>query len=259
MAELEQIRSKLFSLADKERAENSKRYLKSPYDFYGLKVPEMRKVMKEYKNLEFYSALNLFDELWNSRNHEEMSCALFLLSSYVKEHQLEIWKFLLERLDKAKSWDHVDELSSHILGKILLQRIDLMSEIKKLSESRNPWFRRTSIVSTCQLIGKNRIELTFRLAEKLVYDDDVYVQKGAGWMLREAGKKNRLAVREFILMRLDMKPNAFSYATEKMTELRKIRKEYLEKIKKQRQRTEPLTNSSLTSQIKQELKNENKS
>ena len=231
MAELEQIRAKLFSLADKERAENGKRYLKSPYEFYGLKVPEMRKVMKEYQYLDFYSALNLFDELWKSGNHEEMNCALYLISNYVKEHPMEIWKFLLERIEKAKSWDQIDEMSSHSLGKILLERIDLMSEIKKMSESKNPWLRRASIVSTCQLIGKNKIELTLRLAEKLVYDNDIYVQKGAGWMLREAGKKNRLFVREFILTRLDMKPSAFSYATEKMPELREIKKEYLKKLK----------------------------
>lgn len=224
-SEIEEIRAKLFGLADKERAENSKRYLKSPYEFYGLKVPEIRKIVKEYKNIEFYSALNLFDELWKSGNHEEMSFALYLLSSYVKEHPTEIWKFLLERIEKAKSWDHIDELSSHILGKILLERIDLISDIKKLSESKNPWLRRTSIVSTCQLIGKNKIELTLRLAEKLIYDDNIYVQKGAGWMLREAGKKNRVAIKDFILMHLDMKPAAFSYATEKMMELRKIRKE----------------------------------
>lgn len=231
MAELEQIRAKLFSLGNKERAENSKRYLKSNYEFYGMKVPEMRKIIKEYKNLDFYSALNLFDELWKSGNHEEMNCALYLLSHYVDKHPLEIWKFLLERLDKAKSWDHIDDLSTHILGKILAERLDLMSEVKKLGESRNPWFRRTSIVSTYPLIKKNKIELTLRLAEKLAYDDDVYVQKGAGWMLREAGKKNRFAVREFILMHIDMKPSAFSYATEKMTELRKIKKELIKKQK----------------------------
>ena len=183
--------------------------------------------------MDFYSALNLFDELWNSGNHEEMNCALYFISSYVKEHPMEIWKFLLERIEKAKSWDQIDEMSSHSLGKILLERIDLMNDIKKLSESRNPWLRRASIVSTCQLIGKNKIELTLRLAEKLVYDNDIYVQKGAGWMLREAGKKNRLVVREFIIRRLDMQPSAFSYATEKMPELRKIKKEYLEKQKEE--------------------------
>jgi 3-methyladenine DNA glycosylase AlkD len=84
-----------------------------------------------------------------------------------------------------------------------------------------------AIESTYKLIKKNKIELTLRLAEKLIYDENPYVQKGAGWMLREAGKKNRVMTRDFILMHIDMKPVAFSYATEKMKELRKIRKEKL--------------------------------
>ncbi len=101
-----------------------------------------------------------------------------------------------------------------------------------MSGNKNPWIRRTSIVSTYPLIKNNKIELTLRLAEKLVYDIDIYVQKGAGWMLREVGKKNRIALREFLLMHLDMKPFAFSYATEKMKEMREIRKKWLEEKKK---------------------------
>ena len=223
--ELEQIREKFSKLADKERAVNSKRYLKSPYDFYGLKCPDMRTICKDYKKLNFYSALNLFDELWNSGNHEEMCFGLYLISSYAKQNQIEIWNFLTQRLDKIKTWDHVDEMCGHTLGVILADNIHLTSEIKKMSDSKNPWIRRASIISTCKLISKGKIDLTLLLAEKLVYDNDIYVQKGAGWMLREAGKRNRLAVRDFILRHLDMKSNAFSYATEKMIELRKIRNE----------------------------------
>jgi 3-methyladenine DNA glycosylase AlkD len=225
MGELEQIRSQFFNLANKKRAENSKRYLKSPYDFYGLNIPSIRKIAKEYKNLDFYSALNLFDELWKSNNHEEMCLALFILQTHVKSHPKEVWKFLLKRIEKVKTWDHVDELSSHILGIILEEDIRLMSEIKELSKSRNPWLRRISIVSTLPSIRKNKLDLTFRLAEELAYDNDIYVQKGTGWMLREAGKKNRITTREFILMHINMKSTAFSYATEKMKELREIKKQ----------------------------------
>jgi 3-methyladenine DNA glycosylase AlkD len=234
MAELEQIRAKLFSLSNKERADNSKRYLKSPYNFYGNRVPDIKAISKELKNLDFYSALNLFDDLWNSESHEEMWLALSLLSHYVKKNSLEVWEFMMKRLDKAKTWDLTDEISSHILGPILAERIDLMNEIKKLSESKNSWLRRIGIVSNLPLIKKNKIELTIRLAEKLVYDEDMYVQKGAGWMLREVGKKNRTALRDFVMMHLDMKPYAFSYATEKMIELRPVRKEFLKKQKQEK-------------------------
>ena len=49
MAELEQIRAEMHHLKNAELAENYKKYLKSPYSFYGIRVPEMRKIAKKYK------------------------------------------------------------------------------------------------------------------------------------------------------------------------------------------------------------------
>lgn len=235
MAELEQIRAELHSLRDKERAEHSKGYLKSDYAFYGVTVPQLRKIAKQYKNMDKYQIYNLFDELWNSGNHEEMSLALYLLGNLKKQFSLETWDFLFKnaKIEKAKSWDHIDEISSHITGEIFLKFPNLQPEIKQLSISRNPWMRRLSIVSQYPSIKKGKIQLTILLAEKLVYDEDIYVQKGAGWMLREAGKKNPIQVQEFIRINKTMKPAAFSYATEKMLALRKRLKEEIkeEKIK----------------------------
>jgi 3-methyladenine DNA glycosylase AlkD len=226
---IEKIHEELLRLGDKERAANEKRYLKSPYFFYGVRIPELRRIVKNYKDIDFPSAVDLFNKLWNSGNHEEMSFALFLLSKFAKKNPAETWKVVIDNMDKAKTWDHIDELSAHILGEILNDNYGFVKDIKELSESMNPWARRASIVSTCFLIKNNKIDLTLRLAEKLVYDKDIYVQKGAGWMLREVGKKNRLSLREFLMMHLDMKAMAFSYATEKMKELRDIRKEHLKK------------------------------
>lgn len=233
--EIQKIRQELASLGDKERAENSKRYLKSQYAFYGVRVPVLRKIAKRYKNIEIYESYNLFDELWKSGNHEEMNLAIFILANQKKKFNLETWDFVIKRLERAKSWDLVDILSSSILGEILLKNLQLISEVKKMAESKNPWIRRTGIISTCRLISKNKLELTLRLAEKLVYDDDIYVQKGAGWMLRELGKKDRMLLREFVLAHKNMKAFSLSYATEKMPELRKIIKEMkqVEKDKKE--------------------------
>jgi 3-methyladenine DNA glycosylase AlkD len=232
LIELEELRAKLKEMGNAEIAAHSKRYLKSPYDFYGIPVPQLRKVAKELKSLNIYDSYNLFDELWSSGNHEEMSLGIFILQNQKKKYNLETWSFLIKRLDRAKTWDHVDGVSGWILGEILVNNVSLNSEVKKMANSTNPWIRRTSIVSMLPLIRKNKLELTFLLCETLVYDSDIYVQKGAGWMIREAGKKNRLAARDFILRHLDMKATAFSYATEKMTELRKIKKEKQEAEKR---------------------------
>lgn len=235
MSQVEQIRAELHSLRNPAKAAIVKNYMKSDYAFYGVTVPVMRKIAKQYKDLPKTEVYNLFDELWFSGNHEEMCMALYLLGNLKKQFSLETWDFLFknQKIERAKSWDHIDEISSHITGEIFLNNVNLQPEIKKLAESRNPWMRRLSIVSQYPSIKKGKIQLTLLLAEKLVYDDDIYVQKGAGWMLREAGKKNPSAVAEFIKIHKDMKAAAFSYATEKMLPLRKKLKEELkqEKIK----------------------------
>lgn len=225
MNELEQIKEKLKARAKPEKIPFTKRILATPFEVIGVMVPDSREIAKQYKDLDIYDMYNLFDELWNSKIHEEKSLAIHILQQYKKKFNLETWKFLRERLNKAKTWDHIDWLATDVFADILLNNLFLMTEIKELAESRNFWERRLAIESTYKMIKKNKIELTLRLAEKLIYDENTYVQKGVGWMLREAGKRNRTAIRDFILMHINMKPTAFSYATEKMKELRKIRKE----------------------------------
>ncbi len=239
--DIKEIRAKLASLGKKEIAEHSKKYLKSAYAFYGLRVPQLREIARQIKRdnpeMSIYEAYNLFEELWNSGNHEEMSLALYLLENHRKQFSLETWKFLFkeaegkQRIEKACSWDHIDELSSHITGEIFFNNSSLTGEIKKLAESRNPWMRRLAIVSQYPLIKKGKIQLTILLAEKLVYDPDIYVQKGAGWMLRECGKKNAVQVQEFIKVHRKMKAAALSYSTEKMLPFRKHIKDLLEQDK----------------------------
>ncbi|MBI2629573.1 DNA alkylation repair protein [Candidatus Pacearchaeota archaeon] len=224
---IEEIRKKLADIADIERAKQSKRYLKSEYKFYGVRIPELRKIAKEHKDMKTEDVFTLADFFWNSGNHEEMSLALFFLGGIKKKNPEEVWRFLTGRIERAKSWDHIDEMSMHILGEILLENIELNKEIKIMAESKNSWIRRASIVSNYPLIKKNKNELAFLLAEKLVYDSDIYVQKGAGWMIREIGKRDRLSARNFILSHLDMKPWAFSYSIEKMPELKEKREEFL--------------------------------
>lgn len=222
--DIKQIRDELKKIGDERKAFSIKKYLKSPYEFYGIKVPVLRKIAKNYKNLSIYDAYNLFDELWNSGNHEEMSLGIFILEQYVQFYNQDTWKFLMGKVPNAKTWDHIDILFTGMMGKIISENSVLISDIKNLSKSKNHWERRASIVSTYRLIKRGNLELTFRLAEELVYDSNVYVQKAAGWMLREAGKKERIRTRDFILTHLNMKPTAFSYATEKMLELRAFKK-----------------------------------
>lgn len=233
MDKLTEMRQQLIKLANPLIAKHSKNYLKSDYAFYGIRVPQLRKIAKSYKNIEIYDALNLFDELWNSGNHEEMNLAIFIVQNHLKKLNQKAWNFLMnpQRIEKAKNWDHIDYLGTSLIGTIILNNPQFNAEIKTLAQSRNPWMRRLSIVSQYPSIKKNKIQLALLLAEKLCYDEDIYVQKATGWMLREAGKKNPVQVQGFIKIHRKMKPVCLSYATEKMLLIRKLIKNMKEEDK----------------------------
>lgn len=231
MDEVEEIKKMLLEKRKPEKINFMKNSFATPFEVIGVMSPDLREIAKNYKNLDLYEMYNLFDELTNSKIHEEKTLAIYILQQYKKKFNYETWKFLKERISRFKTWDHIDLLATNIFSEILMNDFSLAKEVKEMAESKNPWERRLAIESTYKLIKKNKIEFTLRLAEKLIYDENVYVQKAAGWMLREVGKRNRIEARDFILMHLDMKANAFSYATEKMNELRKIKKEKIKSEK----------------------------
>jgi len=219
------IKKQLKKLSDKQFASDIKRYIKSPYEFYGVRVPEIRTMAKrlheEHNLKEFY---DIFDKLWKSGYHEEMSLALYALQLYEKEFDMKTWKFLKPRLKEIQTWDQIDAVSSFIIGKILLGYPKLEKELLKLSKNENFWQRRIAIVSTLPRIKTGDIKLTMKLAEDYINDPEHYIQKATGWMLREAGKKEPEIVKKFILKHIYMPPITFSYATEQMIDLRKVRR-----------------------------------
>ena len=226
-----QIKRQLQRLGDEQFAEDIKKYIKSPYEFYGIRVPEIRVLAKrlheEHSLNDFYK---IFDKLWKSGYHEEMSLALYTLQLYEDEFDIHTWEFLEPKLEDIKSWDQIDAVSTFIIGKILIKYPKLEKEIIRLSKSNNFWMRRIVIVSTLPLIKNGDLKLLLRLAEDYVEDTEPYIQKATGWMLREAGKQKPEIIKKFILKHIHMPPICFSYATEReLKDLRKVRR--LKKLK----------------------------
>ena len=60
------------------------------------------------------------------------------------------------------------------------------------------------------------------LVERLLFDEDYYVQKGVGWTMREACNVSPERAYRFVLRRAgDIHPDAFSAALEKMNATQK--------------------------------------
>jgi 3-methyladenine DNA glycosylase AlkD len=93
-----------------------------------------------------------------------------------------------------------------------------ITEIVSWTASSNRWLKRASAVSLIIPAKKGLfINEIFTISDHLLTDKDDMVQKGYGWMLKEAYKQHQDAVYQYVLKhRRDMPRTALRYAIEKM-------------------------------------------
>lgn len=104
------------------------------------------------------------------------------------------------------------------MGPFFLKFPEYVAKRSLWISSKSRWLRRASAVS---LIDPVRIgeclDEVFQTAEKLLTDGDDMVQKGYGWMLKEASHRFPQPVFDFVMQRKDRMPRtALRYAIEKM-------------------------------------------
>jgi 3-methyladenine DNA glycosylase AlkD len=142
------------------------------------------------------------ERLLESPVHEARAGALSVMDKQARRRRTpqarrrELFELYLRRIDRIDNWDLVDLAAPYVVGGYLADRPrDVLDE---LARSQSPWARRTAIVATGYLIRQGEVDDTFRIAELLAGDDHDLVQKATGWMLREAGKRDRRRLLRFL-------------------------------------------------------------
>ena len=189
--------------------------------FLGLTVPQVRTVAKEYKAI----SLAEIDVLVRSKFHEVRLCGLVILTlQYKAAKERKTKKKLFDLYMKAmtdgyiNNWDLVD-VTAPIIGEYLIDSDDPYVLLYKLAKSKSLWQRRVSMVFTFAFIRSGDIEPTFEIAEKLLHDKHDLIHKAVGWALREAGKLNGIALRNFLSAHSHEMPRTMlRYSIEKFPE-----------------------------------------
>ena len=189
--------------------------------FLGLTVPQVRTVAKEYKAI----SPDEIDLLVRSKFHEVRLCGLVILTlQYRAAKERKTKKKLFDLYMKAmtdgyiNNWDLVD-VTAPIIGEYLIDSDDPYVLLYKLAKSKSLWQRRVSMVFTFAFIRSGDIEPTFEMAEKLLHDKHDLIHKAVGWALREAGKLNGIALRNFLAAHSHEMPRTMlRYSIEKFPE-----------------------------------------
>jgi 3-methyladenine DNA glycosylase AlkD len=117
------------------------------------------------------------------------------------------------------SWSSCDHLCCGALGKVICQYPALVPRTRKWSKSRNRWLRRASAVSLIVSLRRS-LDLSegIKTADLLLADTDDMVQKGCGWMLKEASRRFPKKVFDYVVAHKHMMSRTtLRYAIEKLS------------------------------------------
>ena len=135
--------------------------------------------------------------------------------------------FYLAHTTYINNWDLVDLSCYPLLGEWLLDKDrTLLYELAR--NGKTIWEQRIGMVSTMTFIRHGELQDTFNIADILLHHPHDLIHKAVGWLLREAGKRDKNALEEYLQPRYKTMPRTMlRYAIEKFPE--EERQQYLAK------------------------------
>ncbi|MFH1656762.1 MAG: DNA alkylation repair protein [Candidatus Nealsonbacteria bacterium] len=224
---LKNLKKELRSKASFENKENLQRFFKTGKGEYGqgdiflaVKVPEIRKIAKKYKELDFLD----IEKLLHSKIHEERLLSLFILifqfQKADEQGRNRIFKLYLENTKYINNWDLVDLSAYQIIGTYLENKN--RDVLYKLAKSESLWEKRISIISCFSFIRNNDFRDALKISKILLKDKHDLIHKAVGWMLREIGKKDINTEEEFLKRYYKGMPRTMlRYAIERFSEIKR--------------------------------------
>lgn len=136
------------------------------------------------------------------RKYEKTDYSLF--ESWLKKH--------------VDDWGSCDDFCTHAFGAFIHQFPEFLPKLKEWAKSTNRWVRRASAVVLIYSTRRMKhLETVFDMADNLLLDQDVMVQKGYGWMLKEASNRYLKEVLNYVMEhKKEMPRTSLRYAIEKL-------------------------------------------
>lgn len=189
-------------LADAQRAEAASAYMRHLFPFVGIPSPLRRQCVRAAVASVHPSNLLTVCETLYRRKEREYHYAAWDVAC------LPAWRRQLDRHDvpwlatfitRNAWWDTVDYLVPKVIGPILRSNRETLTLItNSWIADDNIWLQRAAIIVQLGWKTDTDQELLFTHILHRADSKEFFVQKGAGWALREYSKTNPTAVRRFL-------------------------------------------------------------
>jgi 3-methyladenine DNA glycosylase AlkD len=205
------VRKGLAAAADPVKAPAMQAYMKSEMPYYGVSLPEVRKVCRAvFATHPLNSAEELDDtveQLFVEASHREERYAALQLADHrlYAEHQTPQRIPLYRQLVTVGAWwDTVDELAGNLIGPILLHFPDEVRPIVlSWTTDQHLWLRRSAIIAQLNHKAMTDLDLLTTAIDTNAADNDFFIRKAIGWALRQYARTNPDWVRRFVDARED--------------------------------------------------------
>ncbi len=169
-------------------------FFKNEVKSRGWYTGEIRKLARRFTKVlkneaGFAYLVEVADLLFDGEILEEKVLAVFLLEKDVSTLGDPEFRLFEQWLRRVSSWADHDALVHSLIGPMVVGNDKRQQRTLRWARSRDRWHRRAAAVS---LIRAARLRQSFgaiqKVTRQLLVDRDDMVQKGLGWLLREAAK-----------------------------------------------------------------------
>lgn len=177
-------------------------YLRNQFEFFGLKMPKWMALTKGFHKQHGVpegEGLKTLVRLCFEDDHREMHYfALETVQTTLKTQPPEFIEFLEELITTRSWWDTVDWVNK-LAGLHFLRFPELTKPVtEEWMASGNLWLQRVCLIFQLAYKDKTDAALLFDYVRRLSGSKEFFLQKGAGWALRQYSKTDPEAVRHFV-------------------------------------------------------------
>jgi len=217
------IRRLLGEQSDENIRNSSRRYFKENIKLYGVSSASVKNITRQFlpavRKKNKAEVFHICDELFRSDYCEEAFIASDFAYSFNKLYKPEDFTVFEKWVTSyINNWAKCDTLCNHTIGSFVEMYPQYIENLKVWTASGNRWVKRAAAVTLILPARKGKfLNDIFDIADKLLTDKDDLVQKGYGWMLKEASRQHQGEVFSYIMKNKHIMPRtALRYAIEKM-------------------------------------------
>ena len=190
------IRRVLLNGGSAPHSEDVQRFFKHEVTSRGWRTAELRMVARRFRRTivaEFGQdyLIQVADELFADEVLEEKAFAVMLLEGMTRQFGRDEFQLFESWIGRVTSWADHDALVHSLIGPTVAADDRYLARLPVWARKKSIWHQRASAVS---LIHSTRQHKNFdeiqAITELLLSSQDDMVQKGLGWLLREAAKSN---------------------------------------------------------------------